>query len=585
MSCVVFAFATADGLSPVVGAAPFDVLARQLPRLLVARLNGAGDRGVRFFPFLGPVGGRRAFLQLREPLDPGVLRRIHKQGDVALLADGCLHQDRVAWRVLDARTGEARLVLELPFDAARPLDVLPRMEFELVSLLGWTGRPSAAIALRGPALGWYLVLKDELLRHEANLPAAPGDALRAASACVETAPDDDDVQRLLLDFFALLLRRGQHRDGIAGLVRALAPAVDGPERLERLGGLALAAGDQPTAAALAVRAALDAPERAELAERAAAMAFRAGDDAAVRRVVHAAREARAATPSLLAQLAASCDRTGDRETRAALVEELCGHDDLPVPVARLVVSFLLEEDEPALARGVAEAALRKAPDQAMLHFEVGRAALLLDDGAAASVALQRALDLGLAAGLREQARRLLRLSLVPGLWNGIRGVEQQIERGALDEARAAARAVVRRAPRVAEAWLMLGIVEQKLGRLRRAERVLRRAVLRDAGCAEAHNRLGVVLLQRGSVGEGAALLERAHALAPDDTSTLLHLAQARALPAGAHRRPPVLVLLAETRDLVVVRAQDIVAVTAHARIPTRNNRRKGYSVVPSERGG
>ena len=38
-------------LKPVVGAAPYDVLARQLPRLLVTRLNNGGDRGVRYFPF------------------------------------------------------------------------------------------------------------------------------------------------------------------------------------------------------------------------------------------------------------------------------------------------------------------------------------------------------------------------------------------------------------------------------------------------------------------------------------------------------------------------------------------------------
>ena len=80
-NAVVFAFAVEDGLSPVIGAAPFDVLARQIPRILVGQLNGGGDRGVRFFPFLGPVDGARSFLRLREPLEPKALVALHKQDD------------------------------------------------------------------------------------------------------------------------------------------------------------------------------------------------------------------------------------------------------------------------------------------------------------------------------------------------------------------------------------------------------------------------------------------------------------------------------------------------------------------------
>ena len=76
---------------------------------------------------------------------------------------------------------------------------------------------------------------------------------------------------------------------------------------------------------------------------------------------------------------------------------------------------------------------------------------------------------------------------------------------------------------------MFGIVQHKLGRLRRAERLLRRAVRYHDDCAEAHNRLGIVLLQVGRVKDGSVHLQKAHSLAPDDTSTLLHLAQAKAL--------------------------------------------------------
>ena len=93
---VVFAFAVEDGLAPVVGAAPYDVLARQIPRILVGQLNGDSDRGVRFFPFLGPVDGARSFLRLREPLDPKALVALHKQEGVDRLVDGVYtrHQAR-----------------------------------------------------------------------------------------------------------------------------------------------------------------------------------------------------------------------------------------------------------------------------------------------------------------------------------------------------------------------------------------------------------------------------------------------------------------------------------------------------------
>ena len=528
-SAVVFAFAIADGLTPVVGAAPFDVLARQIPRALVAQLNGDGDRGLRFFPFLGPVDGQRGFLRLRELLEPAALVALHQQGDVDLLVDGMLLQDRLQWRVLDGATGAVRLSIELPFDALDPFAVMPRLGFELVGLLGWTGAAGPQLQIRGAALGWYLVLKDDLLRREANLPECASDPLRPARQCVELPGDDQDVQQLVLDFSALLLRRGQLRDEVAIVAAQLAPHLSDVGRIDRLGGILFAAGAHEASAQQVVRAALMSPASSELVERAASVAFRAGDDAAVAAVVAAARAVDAVTPNMIAQLAASCDRQGDVERRQELVDELLGHGDLPVPVARLVVSFLLEEGQPNLARTVIETALVQSPDQAMLHYELGRACLLLDDTARASVAMSRAIELGLPERMRTQARRLLRLSLVPGLWTGTHLVEKAVAAEDFGAALGAVRALVRRVGPVAEAWLMFGIVQHKLGRLRRAERLLRRAVRYHDDCAEAHNRLGIVLLQVGRVKDGSVHLQKAHSLAPDDTSTLLHLAQAKAL--------------------------------------------------------
>jgi Flp pilus assembly protein TadD len=528
-TAVVFAFAIADGLTPVVGAAPFDVLSRQIPRALVANLNGEADRGLRFFPFLGPVDGKRGFLRLRELLEPKSLVALHKQGDVDLLVDGLMHQDRLVWRVVDGKTSELLLSIEVPLDPLDPFTVLPRLTFELVSLLGWTGTATNDLKLEGAALGWYLVLKDEFLRREANLPETTGDPLRAARQCVEYGGADADSQQLVLDFLALLLRRGQFREGVVEVAERLAPLLCESAKIDRLGGLMYAAGEERAAANLVVRAALRAATNGDLVERAASMAFKVGDDEGVAAVVAAARAANSVTANMVAQLAASYDRAGDLSRRQELVDELLGHNDLAVPVARLVVSFLLEEDQPAIARTVVESAIEKAPDQAILHYELGRACLLLDDTERAGVALRRALELGLSEHLHVQANRLLRLSLVPGLWHGTHLVEKAISAGDLGAALGAVRALVRRVGPVAEAWLMFGIVQHKLGNVKRAERLLRRAVRCHEGCAEAHNRLGIVLLQSGDVQGGSVHLKKAHELSPKDTSTLLHLAQATAL--------------------------------------------------------
>lgn len=527
---VVFAFAVADGLVPVPGAAPYEVLARQLPRLLVARLNGSADRGARFFPFLGPIDGKRAFLRPNELFEPAVLAQVHKQGDIELLCDGILRGGVLHWRVIDGRRAEVRFAIDAPFDARRPLDVLQRIEFELTDRLGWHGRPLPLPRVRDEALGWLLVLKDELLRREANLPDESVDPLRAARRCVELAPGDADVQDIVFDFTAQLLRRQERREQCA---QVLAPFVallgDDVARLERLDALLLAAGDPGRAATVAVRAARLRPERAELVERAAAQLFKLGRYDEVRDLVGLARQLGVASPSALAQLAAVCDRTDDIALRAVLVRELCGLDDLPVPVARLVVSFLLEEEQPGLAQQIVARALQKEPDHAMLHFEMGRASLLLDDGPRATAALQRALQIGLVAPIADQARRFLRLSSVPGLWAGMQLIEKAIAAADLVAAYAAARALVRRVGRVAEAWFLLGLVLHKLGRLRRAERLLRRAVRYDEQSPDAHNRLGILLVASGRVEEGHRLLVRAHELAPSDPSPLLHLAQACAL--------------------------------------------------------
>ena len=102
-------------------------------------------------------------------------------------------------------------------------------------------------------------------------------------------------------------------------------------------------------------------------------------------------------------------------------------------------------------------------------------------------------------------------------WSGVDALE-----------RARRSAMVALAGPVAEAWLLFGVVEHRLGRRRRAERLLRRALRHDEGCSDAHNRLGALLLEDGRDADAYVHLRRAQELAPEDPATLIHLAQAAA---------------------------------------------------------
>lgn len=526
---VVFGLAVADGLPPAVGAAPYDVLARQLPRLLVMRLNGGGDRGVRFFPFLATVDGRRSFLRVREPLAPAALQELHRQGDLALLCDGALTHESLQWRVLDAHSGQQRLAVEMPFDPRKPLEVLTRLEFELAGLLGWTGRPQAPCALAGEALGWFLVLKDQLLAREARLEPDGGDPLRAVRRGLDLAPDDLALQATVIDY-AALLAQPEAPPGLGEQLARLAAERTLPDaQLERLAAVLVATGQDALAADVAARAAAAAPQRADLVERAAALLFRHGRLAEVRALVERSRALGVASPASLAQYAVVCDNEGDHATRRALVDELVRLPALPVPVARLVVSFLLEDDRAMAAREVAQRALTAAPEHAMLHFELGRACLLLGDEVASRSAFAAAIRHGMPPALAPQARRLAAMTRTPGLWAAVQRVEDRLTAGDLPGGLGAVRDALRTLGHCAELWFLVGVIRHRLGQPRRAQLAYARALRLDEGLADAHNRLGILLVGNGRLAEGHAHLERAHALAPGEASPLLHLAQACAL--------------------------------------------------------
>jgi Tfp pilus assembly protein PilF len=528
---VVFGFAVHDGLAPVVGAAPYDVIGRQLPRQLVQLLNAGGDRGARFFPFLGNSGGVRRFLHLRDLLPVATLASLHKNLDVGCLVDGELSEDRVFVRIHDAATQRLLREFDLPFHAERPFDALPRIQFELMEVVGWEGRPHQPPALAGEAMAWYVIAKDELLSLEADIAVPPDiDPVRAARSCLEMIEDVALVQDVAIETAAQMLRIGKRNEDAAQLLRLvadrMAPAFDGYRRTAALQQLA---GDEPGAAVTWTRAARLQPQSAEAVETAASLWFRTGhlDDAL--QVLMLARHAGTLTASGLGQLAAVADRLGDRALRDAVTGELMQRDRLPVPVARLLTSFLLEDDRAQEAEAIATRALEHQQQDAGLWLEHGRACLLLGSTERAGASLRRAIAQGLAGEARNDADRLLRMSSVPGLFAAMRQVDASLAGGDQRQALRTARNLVRVAADAGEAWLFLAIVRLRLGHDWRAERALRRALELDDGIAEAHNRLGILLVGQGNLEPGVQHLLRAGLLAPTDPSPRLHLAQAYAM--------------------------------------------------------
>jgi Tfp pilus assembly protein PilF len=530
-TAVVYGLAVAEGLAPVPGAAPYEVLARQLPRLLVARLNREGDRGVRFLPFLGNVGGRRCFLRVRDLLPPETLLAMHRQGAVDCIVDGRIHEAGLRLRILAGEAGLLRFESDLRFDPRAPLDVLPRAEFEVMTALGWQGPPAGTHALSGEALAWFLVARDALLALEAGLAAA-GDfePLRAARRCAELAPLDADVRRTVLELMAHVLRRDLDRTGAVALLTAFADACgDDEELLERIAGLLQGAGATQQACSVLIAVASKRPSRAAAVNAASAELFRQGRLAEAADLLRAAVAAGNGEPGVLARLAGIADLLGQDEERDRLCERILAAGDPPATVVRLLVAFLTEQDRMEQALALVERALQRDHADAALWLECARLQLLLGHTAAAQPGLARALTLDPDGESGRDARRLLRVAQVEGLMPALRRVEQSMREGRLREALAETLVLCRSAETCADVWLLAGILRQKLGQRRRAEHALRKALALEPALGDAHNRLGILLVARGRVEQGHAHLVQAQALLPAEPSVRLHLAQAAAL--------------------------------------------------------
>ena len=409
---MVFGFAVADGLEPVAGTAPYDVLGRQIARQLVHMLNHGVDRGIRFLPFLGNFSGKRSFLPMREQVPVSTLASLHKREGVQLLVDGALQEGVVKMRLHDGESQRLIKELELPFSATEPFAQLPRLWFEVTSALGWTDRLQQNEQPVGMTLAWLLVARDELLALEAGIERdASVDILCAARQCVDDAPELRVVYEMTLESVTHLVRKSHRLGEAAELLRTLgASALAEPEVLQRVAGLLQACQDDAGAAVVWSRVAKASPDP-EAVETAAALWFRQGELENAKDVLVYARERGTLASSGLAQLAAVADRLRDFDLRGEIIEELLQIDSLPLAAVRLVASFLLEAERPAEVRELVEKGLADHGDDAGLLLDLGRACLTLGDSQAAELALRRARPLADEEG--EVARDIARLLRLP----------------------------------------------------------------------------------------------------------------------------------------------------------------------------
>jgi Tfp pilus assembly protein PilF len=527
---VFFGLAVEEGLSPVVGAAPHEVLARQIPRLVVKRLNDGEDRGIRYFPFVGPVDGRRQFLVLPKMLGIAKLRELGGQSNHgAITAHGQVQAGALRLCVHDA-SDRACFDEVLDLDPTDPLTTIRRVLFELCGVLGWQGHPT--LPELDTALGHYLVAWDDLLGLEADLEREDdGSWLRAIRKCVELTPGHKDVGDLLLEIAGRMIhiRRAQGATVCADLADLLskAAAVSQDETFLRAAAGLLETLEETKAAAVIFDRLLAAnPDREDVTMRLVAHHFQTGDLASARSLLESAVAHGNRSPRILAQLSVVQQRTGDREGQVATLEELVAREGLPPSVARVVAAELTERDRCGEAVTVIERTLAEHPRDAALWLEKARALMRSGDGVAARPALEKAMSLEPSPVVQQEVQRLLRLAHAPQTLSDLRAVDDALGQDDLVSALRLARRLVRRHRDMGEAWLFLGIVHQRMSHPRRALGSFKRAIVLMPDLGEAHNRLGLVLAQRGRYREAFEHLQRAVKLLPWEAGPRIHLAQA-----------------------------------------------------------
>jgi tetratricopeptide (TPR) repeat protein len=527
-SVIVYSFAVVPDLPPVVGAPSFGVLARQIPRLVVAGLNGAGDRGVRFLPLLGPMHGRRQFFVIPDLLPPEQLTRIHGQPEpIAAVVDGIIGSGFVRLRIHDAVSHALRFDACLPFDPLDPLPIASRLLFELSGMIGWQGALPQLPGFVQPQLSYYLVARDDLLSLEAGFEReGEGHWLKAIGILVAAALDEPEVRRLLLDICRRLAAKRIADQEVGALLAAAVESTDDTEFLGQAATLLQSigwtdAGDR----------ALDSLVGGDLGDagmvvRLAGHLFRSGRHRDGRQELERALAAGLRTPRILGQLMMFYQRLGLEPQRAAIADELIQSMPLPGPIGRMLAADLVDAGRLDEALLVVARCLEREPDSAALWLELGRTQLQRHDPEAAKLALQAAIDRDAAGTIGAEAQRLRRFIDQPESLADLRELDRALRDDDLETALGLARRITQVQPQLAEGWLFVGVVQQRCGRSDAAIDALRQALSLDPELGEAHNRMGILLVGAGRYPDGYTHLERAIRLLPRQSGPRIHMAQA-----------------------------------------------------------
>jgi tetratricopeptide (TPR) repeat protein len=418
----------------------------------------------------------------------------------------------------------------VPFSLDDPSGAISRLLFELGGALGWSGAPPAVPRLAGAVWADYFAGADDLLALEADL-VRHSLAVDAALRALRAAPGELLVRRMFLQLAvraAALAPPQALADEVHAAGRAVLAAAGGQARLDFVAaaaGLLEQLGQAPAAAGLRTALAREEPDHPD-ALRGAAIAWQQqGKPEQSLPLLERLLATGHRTPHVLAMLAAVCLQLGQTERHAALVEDLLGLPVLPAAAARTVAIWLIDRGRGTDALGVIDAALRDEPAHAGLWLARGQVLLALADGAQARPALQRCVDLAQSDEQRREASRLLRFADSPELLAAMRDIDAALADREPERALPRIKQLVRDHAGVGEAWLFLGVLQQRRGKVRQALRALRRALRLDPDLGEAHDRLGVLLARAGRHGEALAHLQEAVRCLPQAPGPRLHLAQ------------------------------------------------------------
>ena len=338
--------------------------------------------------------------------------------------------------------------------------------------------------------------------------ARPADALAAEEAYREALTRDPRFLPASLQLARLLLDQHRSPDGVAVLRRAEKEGA-GAANLRLALGQALLASGNSDEAARTFRQAITAEPSNPTAHLGLAAALESGGDLEGARVALAALGTRSDIPGLGARVAAVFLKLGRKDQAlAAYRQEIASGTATPatkVAAARVA----LELGQKDTARSLAQAAVDEDPrtpgallalaDVRRADGDPGRAlselrrALVVDGSASVQLEYGRALA---ALGRAEDA--LSALSLADEI------PEAAVERGRIllrrGDLEAAARELsnaTERLPSHAEAFLMLGQAEDRLGHVTRAESAWKTAVRLAPRSAESRYRLGRLQMDEG----------------------------------------------------------------------------------------